>query len=56
MYAIHPLAVWHEGGFSNTWKMDRESITGEEEDDDESGSEGGIRGVANYQGAKLEKV
>jgi len=34
MYAIHPLAVWHEGGFSNTWKMDRESITGEEEDDE----------------------
>jgi len=34
MYAIHPLAVWHEGGFSNTWKMDRDSITGEEDDDD----------------------
>eukprot|EP00984_Skeletonema_dohrnii_P004150 scaffold1442_cov132-Skeletonema_dohrnii-CCMP3373.AAC.2 len=48
MYAIHPLAVWHEGGFSNTWKMDRESITGEEEDDDDGkgDNEGGIRGVA----------
>ena len=47
MYAIHPLAVWHEGGFSNTWKMDRDSITGEEEDDEvESGNEGWIRGVA----------
>ena len=48
IYAIHPLAVWHEGGYSNTWKMDRESITGEEEDDDddESGNEGGIRGIA----------
>jgi hypothetical protein len=46
MYAIHPLAVWHEGGFSNTWKIDRESITGEEEDDDKSDSEDGIRGVA----------
>ena len=44
IYAIHPLAVWHEGGFSNTWKMDRDSITGEEEDDDKSGNEG-IRGV-----------
>eukprot|EP00573_Skeletonema_grethae_P012418 CAMPEP_0201701706 /NCGR_PEP_ID=MMETSP0578-20130828/33674_1 /ASSEMBLY_ACC=CAM_ASM_000663 /TAXON_ID=267565 /ORGANISM="Skeletonema grethea, Strain CCMP 1804" /LENGTH=317 /DNA_ID=CAMNT_0048189083 /DNA_START=96 /DNA_END=1049 /DNA_ORIENTATION=- len=42
IYAIHPLAVWHEGGFSNTWKMDRESITGEEEDE----GEGGIRGIA----------
>ncbi len=48
IYAIHPLAIWHEGGFSNTWKMDRGSITGEEEDDDEVEGEGdgGIRGIA----------
>jgi len=42
MYAIHPLIVWHEGGFSNTWKKDRGSITGEEVND----IGGGIRGVA----------
>eukprot|EP00986_Skeletonema_menzelii_P014003 scaffold8751_cov98-Skeletonema_menzelii.AAC.1 len=47
MYAIHPLAVWHEGGFSNTWKMDRDSITGEDEEEEENGNEGGIRGVAD---------
>lgn len=47
MYAIHPLAVWHHGGFSNTWKMDRESITGEEEDDDgDDENVEAIRGVA----------
>mmetsp|Transcript_18292 Transcript_18292/g.27712 ORF Transcript_18292/g.27712 Transcript_18292/m.27712 type:complete len:305 (+) Transcript_18292:153-1067(+) len=42
MYAAHPLIVWHEGGFSNTWKKDRGSITGEEVND----VGGGIRGVA----------
>jgi len=42
MYAVHPLIVWHEGGFSNTWKKDRGSITGEEGND----IGGGIRGVA----------
>jgi len=41
IYAIHPLVVWHEGGFSNTWKRDRGSITGEER----VGVGGGIRGV-----------
>ena len=46
IYAIHPLAVWHEGGYSNTWKHDRESITGKEEDGDENRSGVGIRGVA----------
>ncbi len=45
IYAIHPLAVWHEGGFSNTWKMDRGTITGEEEEEDD-GEEGWIRGIA----------
>lgn len=41
IYAIHPLAVWHEGGFSNTWKKNRGTITGEEGDN----NVGGIRGV-----------
>ena len=46
MYAIHPLAVWHHGGFSNTWKRDRAAITGEEEDDDgDDENVGVIRGV-----------
>lgn len=31
IYAVHPLHVWHEGGFSNTWKKDRGSIVGIEE-------------------------
>ena len=52
MYAIHPLTVWHEGGFSNTWKRDRDSITGEDDDndegDDDDNDERGtyLRGVA----------
>jgi hypothetical protein len=46
VYAINPLAVWHQGGFSNTWKVDRESITGDEEDDDGDYDVGGIRGVS----------
>ena len=48
MYAIHPLAIWHDGGFSNTWKTDRGSITGEEKDDDNEDGDAGqaIRGVA----------
>ncbi len=46
IYAIHPLAIWHEGGFSTTWKMDRGPITGEEEDEVEGEGDGGIRGIA----------
>lgn len=45
MYALHPLAVWHEGGFSNTWDMDRDSITGEDDDDNDEGGTY-LRGVA----------
>lgn len=32
IYGVNPLVIWHEGGFSNTWKKDRGSITGEEKD------------------------
>lgn len=30
IYAVNPLAIWHEGGFSNTWMKNRTSITGDE--------------------------
>merc|ERR1711957_116873 len=42
VYAIHPLTVWHEGGFSNTWHRRRGKITGEESGQDS----GRIRGAA----------
>jgi hypothetical protein len=45
IYAIQPLVVWHEGGFSNTWKLERESITGEEVDNNANVSRR-IRGIA----------
>ncbi len=40
IYAVNPLVVWHEAGYSNTWGRERESITGEE-----IGESQGIRGV-----------
>jgi hypothetical protein len=30
IYAVSPLVIWHEGGFSNTWMKNRASITGNE--------------------------
>ena len=30
-YAVDPLIVWHEGGFSNTWGRMRGDLTGVEE-------------------------
>lgn len=32
IYAVNPLAFWHEGGFSNTWMKNRASITGNEKE------------------------
>lgn len=32
IYAVNPLAIWHEGGFSNTWMKNRASITGNEKE------------------------